>query len=127
MSIRNWIATTKLLKKRLNNPRETLFPKVSDVINIKQFQAMADAFDLIILLYEAEQTQTLKATLAKHDYKKIAIIVGPEGGFEPEEVEAFKAMGAVSVRLGKRIMRTETAGFVTVANLQYEIGDLNCL
>ena len=56
--------------------------------------------------------------------KKIGIMVGPEGGFEEEEIERLKEKGAYIITLGNRILRTETAGFTATALVQYELGDL---
>ncbi len=54
----------------------------------------------------------------------VSAIVGAEGGLEQYEVKKLKNAGAKCVSLGKRILRTETAGIITVALLQYELGDL---
>jgi 16S rRNA (uracil1498-N3)-methyltransferase len=54
---------------------------------------------------------------------KIGILVGPEGGLEPYEVDDLQANGAFSVSLGKRILRTETAGFTAVTIAQYIMGE----
>ena len=60
----------------------------------------------------------------KNEVKTIAVIIGPEGGFEEEEIKALEDIGAHIITLGPRILRTETAGVVTAAVLQYELGDL---
>ena len=51
-------------------------------------------------------------------------MVGPEGGFEAEEVRRAQEEGFIPVTLGQRILRTETAAIVLVGILQYELGDL---
>ena len=56
--------------------------------------------------------------------KTIGIFVGPEGGIEEYEIERLKDKGAHIVTLGKRILRTETAGFVATSLIQYELSDL---
>ena len=56
--------------------------------------------------------------------KSVGIFVGPEGGIEEEEIERLKDKGARIVTLGKRILRTETAGFVATSLIQYELSDL---
>ena len=56
--------------------------------------------------------------------KNIGIFVGPEGGIEEDEIEKLKDKGAYIVTLGKRILRTETAGFVATSLIQYELSDL---
>ncbi|MNH46574.1 Ribosomal RNA small subunit methyltransferase E [compost metagenome] len=52
------------------------------------------------------------------------IVVGPEGGFSPEECRAAEEAGAVSVGLGRRILRCETAGMVAAACILYESGEM---
>ena len=51
----------------------------------------------------------------------MALIVGPEGGFEPEEAALLAARGARAVTLGPRILRTETAGMAMLAQTLYEL------
>ena len=60
----------------------------------------------------------------RENIKRIGIVVGPEGGFEEDEISKLKEEGAHIITLGKRILRTETAGFVATSLLQYELGDL---
>ena len=79
-------------------------------------------YDLILLAYEDENKTTLKETLRKHGgASNIALIVGPEGGFASEEVEMLSGVGAISVSLGPRILRTETAGMAMLAMTLYEL------
>jgi 16S rRNA (uracil1498-N3)-methyltransferase len=54
----------------------------------------------------------------------VAVLVGPEGGFSAEEVAVARRAGFVSVSLGPRILRSETAGLAMAAVLQYLYGDL---
>ena len=54
----------------------------------------------------------------------VPILVGPEGGFAASEVKLAAAAGFVPVRIGPRILRSETAGFAAAAILQYVYGDL---
>jgi 16S rRNA (uracil1498-N3)-methyltransferase len=56
---------------------------------------------------------------------KVYVMVGPEGGFTEEEVRLAKEEGFIPVKLGQRILRTETAAITMAAILQYELGDLN--
>lgn len=55
-----------------------------------------------------------------NSYARLAIFIGPEGGFADSEIEKAKEAGAKLVTLGKRILRTETAGMATLAILMYE-------
>ena len=55
----------------------------------------------------------------------ITLLIGPEGGLTPEEITAAKAVGFIDIRMGPRILRTETAGVAALAALQTLWGDLN--
>lgn len=82
------------------------------------------AFDCVLVAYEDENETSLKQVLrSDRTMKNIAIVIGPEGGFEPNEVESILSgnRNAHSVSLGKRILRTETAGMAMLAMLMYEL------
>ena len=53
--------------------------------------------------------------------QSVAVFIGPEGGFESCEIEEAMEIGAWPITLGKRILRTETAGLVTLAMLVYNL------
>ena len=79
---------------------------------------------LVLIADEEEQALTLKQALRAAEAQNaldIAILVGPEGGFERAEVERIRDMGGVAFTLGKRILRTETAGIAVLAMLLYEL------
>jgi 16S rRNA (uracil1498-N3)-methyltransferase len=78
---------------------------------------------LKILLWEREG-ESLKTILERHHAQKIYVMVGPEGGFTEKEVDLAKGKGFIPVKLGQRILRTETAAISLIAILQYELGDL---
>jgi 16S rRNA (uracil1498-N3)-methyltransferase len=81
--------------------------------------------DLKLLLWEGEEAQPLRTVLAAAEQvTSVAVVVGPEGGLAPQEVARGEACGFRAVGLGRRILRTETAGLVAVALLQYRFGDL---
>lgn len=78
-----------------------------------------------LLLWEGEQVNRLKSTLDRLEFpESIALLVGPEGGFSAEEAAAATAAGFIPVSLGKRIVRTETAGIVIISILQFYWGDV---
>ncbi|MBQ8174077.1 MAG: 16S rRNA (uracil(1498)-N(3))-methyltransferase [Clostridia bacterium] len=87
--------------------------------------ALADArarADLLLFCYEAEQEKSLKKTLEQakaQGIARIALFVGSEGGFSPEEAAAAVAAGAVSVTLGTRILRCETAPMFALSCIVY--------
>ena len=55
---------------------------------------------------------------------RVAVVIGPEGGIAAEEWEALRALGAVSVTLEPRILRTETAPLAALAILQFMTGNM---
>jgi 16S rRNA (uracil1498-N3)-methyltransferase len=78
-----------------------------------------------LLLWEGEQTTRLHETFQAYDSpESVAVIVGPEGGLSAEEVEQAVASGFTAVSLGKRILRTETAGLAMLSILQFHWGDI---
>lgn len=78
------------------------------------------------ILWEDETTRDLKSLLrSRPPAKQIVGIVGPEGGFSAQEIEAAGEAGFISASLGHRVLRAETAAITLVALLQYEWGDLS--
>lgn len=81
-----------------------------------------DHLEALCIPYENEQSCHLKAFLKKEvAATSIGIFIGPEGGFTEAEVEEAMNQNVVPVSLGKRILRSETAGLVTLANVMYEM------
>lgn len=82
----------------------------------------------VLVPYELEKINTLRGFIedAKGD-DEICIVIGPEGGFEEDEIKELKEAGAHTVTLGRRILRTETAGMVVASILLYELGDLGVI
>lgn len=80
-------------------------------------------YDLAIIPYENEYDTTLKKVLKSEDYsgKKIAVFIGPEGGFSVEEVNLAIENNVKTVTLGERILRTETAAITTISSIIYEL------
>ena len=72
---------------------------------------MIPSYDIVLVAYENEKENSLKKELvnlkkSNIENLKIAVIIGPEGGFEKEEIEALEEVGAKAVSLGRRILRT---------------------
>lgn len=83
--------------------------------------------DLVLVCYEAEKKNALKTILRSKDPKpqKIALLIGPEGGFSEEEIRKILSSGGQAVTLGPRILRTETAGMIAAALILYEYDQMN--
>lgn len=105
-----------------------VIPEVTKALSYKEALKRAAERGMIIVPYEhaagmnalKQAVTELTASLGK-DRKEISVFIGPEGGFEESEMEHALTFGAVSVSLGKRILRTETAGLATLSILMYEI------
>lgn len=106
--------------------KRTLIPNINDSIEFIELLDNLKEMDLIVVAYENAENYGIKQMIRdiNKQVKKIAVIIGPEGGFEEEEILSLKNLGAYIVTLGPRILRTETAGFTCVSLLMYELGDL---
>ena len=100
-----------------------IIPKVSRVISYGEALKVAISEGMSLIPYELAQGMTSLKEVAKKACKEtvVSVFIGPEGGFEEAEIEKAKECGVVPVSLGKRILRTETAGFTTLSILMYEI------
>lgn len=103
-----------------------IIPKVNEIYNISTIIDLLKNYDLILVAYENEKQNSLKNEIQKLNKSnlKIAIIIGPEGGLEQEEVNKLKENGAKVITLGNRILRTETVAIVVSSILMYELGNL---
>jgi 16S rRNA (uracil1498-N3)-methyltransferase len=103
----------------------TAIPRIDTLLSIEEFLAQSVSADLRLLLWEEEQEKKLKTLLqtVSSPVQSAIVVIGPEGGFTQEEAAQFRSYGYQSVSLGKRILRTETAGLVVLGILQYEYGD----
>lgn len=125
-----------------------IIPEISDPTAVRAAAEMSDGFDLVLVLYELEETVTIKQALRGFRGRagispmpsaesaapfsvpdgsrplanpRVAVVVGPEGGLEHEEVAVLTEAGAVSVSVGRTILRTETAGPAAIAMILYEL------
>lgn len=97
-----------------------IVPKVEDPLSLEKAYEDIENYDLTLFPWEDETGKGLKSALQSFRGKKIAIFVGPEGGFSKEEADNAVKCGAVRVTLGPRILRTETAGAAVLAMILYE-------
>lgn len=106
--------------------KRTLIPKVNDLISFEELLDALKDMDLIVVPYENAENYGIKQMIKNlhKEVKKVAVVIGPEGGFEEEEINRLKELGGSIVTLGPRILRTETAGFTCISLLMYELGDL---
>ena len=97
-----------------------VLPTVGEPLRFSDMLKRATECELPLFCYEGECAASLKATLEKHsDAKSIAVIVGSEGGFSAEEAEMATGVGCLSVNLGPRILRCETAPLYALSSISY--------
>lgn len=101
----------------------SLIPKVTEVMSYKEAIQYAKALDVVLIPYELaegmEETRQLISQIQPG--QSVGIFIGPEGGFDTVEVEFAMEQGIKPVTLGKRILRTETAGLTTLSILMYHL------
>lgn len=106
--------------------KRSLIPKINTPIVFKELLVQLKFMDLIVVPYENEDNFGLKNINFGNDknIKNVAVVIGPEGGFEDFEIDTLKSVGSYIITLGPRILRTETAGFVCLAQIMYELSDM---
>ena len=101
-----------------------IIPQVLPVMSFKEVIKDSLSSNIPIILYEAEDKFSLKQTLSDKNFSSVSFISGPEGGFSPEEIAYAKECGVLSVSLGKRILRCETAPVAALCAVMYHSGNL---
>lgn len=100
-----------------------VIPAVREVMGFREALAYAKELDVVLIPYElAEGMKETREKLAGiRPGQSVAVFIGPEGGFEKSEVELAVSAGAYPVTLGRRILRTETAGLAMLSILMYHL------
>ncbi len=113
----------KIIKEACEQSHRQEMAICHNYLNLNQIRIDNDTLGLIA--YENEANYNSLNVVLKNikDYKKIAIVIGPEGGFSFDEVQYLLNMGFQSVSLGKRILRSETASLYLLSILNYVLGD----
>lgn len=135
----------KIAAEAVKQCKRGIIPHVTESYDVDEMLAELPNYDLIICPYENEDGLTIKDFLRTATQSsvapppaavqpgrestgrtgpqalRVALIIGPEGGFSEGEIEKLKAAGAATVTLGKTILRTETAGLAALAMIMYEL------
>lgn len=122
--IARWNAIVEEASKQ---SKRDYIPKVNNILSFNEMIDILRNEENILVPYEDENSFTIKEGLNIVKGNKVHIIIGPEGGFENEEIQQLKDIGAKVVTLGSRILRTETAGFVASTITLYELGDVGVI
>lgn len=102
-----------------------IVPKVAEPISFKKALEMAETMDMLLIPYEeAKNMEITREILSQiRPDMTIGVFIGPEGGFSEEEVALATEYGAKAITLGKRILRTETAGMTLMSVIMYLMED----
>ncbi|MFB0506502.1 MAG: 16S rRNA (uracil(1498)-N(3))-methyltransferase [Thermodesulfobacteriota bacterium] len=111
--------------KAAKQSRRARIPLLEPYCGFSEALGYAQGSDLKVILWERGNKNTLRDVLrSKGNCGEVTLMVGPEGGFDLEEVRRAEERGFIPITLGRRIMRTETAAILLVGILQYELGGL---
>lgn len=118
--VNRWNAIAESAAKQ---SKRSIIPKVLEPQSIDNALEIVKDFGVKLIPYEnAECIEKTREILESMDKtKNIAVFIGPEGGFEEEEVERIKHSGFKVITLGKRILRTETAGLAILSNIMIRL------
>ena len=103
--------------------RRRIIPKVRNVMSFSEAAAYAGDMDVKLIPYElAEDMAKTRACIERiMPGQSVAVFIGPEGGFAEEEITLALSSRIEPITLGKRILRTETAGFTVLSFLMYHL------
>ncbi len=122
--VRRW---QEIAKSAAKQSKRSLIPEICTPLTYRQAVEAAKELDVVFIPYENERgmAATREAVEQLKAGQSIGIFIGPEGGFAPEEIELAKKEGMQLISLGKRILRTETAGLAALAVLAYHLETLD--
>lgn len=107
-----WRATARAAAKQ---SRRSRIPEITPVVDQAAVAALIQAAPLALMLHEDATGKITDQPVAQVD--SVVLIIGPEGGISPAELDAFTTAGAHPVRLGPEVLRTASAGMVALAAL----------
>jgi len=104
-------------------------PEVAATVSFAKALSRIQEFDLVLIAWEDEHATSMSRAVLQHVQergvpRKVLIVIGPEGGISQSEWQKLKDCGAVSVTLGPRILRTETAGLCALSVLWTALGEM---
>lgn len=118
---KRWNAISESAAKQ---SKRTVIPEVTRVLSFREAVTYAaETYDVCLIPYEcAEGMEQTRAVLAKvRPGTSVAILIGPEGGFEESEIAYAQEKGVIPITLGHRILRTETAGLAVLSALMLQL------
>lgn len=114
----------EVLLRAARQCRRAELPELSPVVAWEEALEQCVTAELSLICFEGEGCWPLAEAIKGFRGQRIALMVGPEGGFSSEEIEQARARGVLPVGLGPRILRTETAAIIATGVIQFALGDL---
>lgn len=124
---RNLARYEKIIEEAIRVSGRKTIPTLNQPQSLKDFLKNLPAYDLALVFYEeskASLRKVLENRKCNHKCQNLLIFIGPEGGWEREEMELFQAMGIQEVGLGEVIFKVRTAVLAALSLIFYEYGDL---
>lgn len=117
---KRWNAISESAAKQ---SKRMIVPEVKPVMTFEEAVAYAGKYDKKLIPYElAEGMEKTREIFAEiHSGDSVAVFIGPEGGFDEAEIEAAEKAGLLPITLGRRILRTETAGMTVLSVLMFQL------
>ena len=111
----------KIAKEAAEQCARNTIPEIKEIRELDDWLKEISLKDTLLLFcWENEPERTIREVLSVNRNKNIIVLIGSEGGFSEREVSAIKSVGGVSVTLGKRILKTDTAAISVLAMINYE-------
>lgn len=118
--VKRWQAISESAAKQ---SKRLLIPEVKEPVKFSEALKLASDLDVRLIPYELAEGMdgTRRIIQSVKPGQSVAVFIGPEGGFEEAEVELAKEAGFQAITLGRRILRTETAGMTILSILMYQL------
>ena len=118
--VKRWQALSESAAKQ---SKRLLIPEVKEPVKFSEALKLASDLDVRLIPYELAEGMdgTRRIIQSVKPGQSVAVFIGPEGGFEEAEVELAKEAGFQAITLGRRILRTETAGMTVLSILMYQL------
>ena len=117
----------RIIREAAEQSERSVLPELGEPVSLDE--GLDHAPRPMILAWEQEKTVSMKSAFGGlselwAEGRKLSAFVGPVGGFDSEEIEMARSRGAVTVSLGQRVLRAETAAIVLVTAIMHELGEL---
>lgn len=114
----------KIALEAVKQCRRGRIPRIVPQERLDAVLAAADGFDCKLIFWEETPTAFQPADPVPSDPRRIFLVVGPEGGFDADEIRRARACGFLTAGLGPRILRAQTAALAAFTLVQYRFGDM---